>query len=78
MTEYVSINGGTIRKNAILGTNEPPIRWARTRSDQKPRYAHEVEIVGKCRLVYNPKKPILRCGARLVLQAEDGAVRIVR
>jgi hypothetical protein len=78
MTEYVSINGGTIRKNAILGTDDPPIRVARTKSDQKPRYASEIEITGKCRLVYSPKKPILKCGARLVLEAADGSVKILR
>jgi hypothetical protein len=78
MTEYVSINAQVIRKNAICGTDEPPIRIARTKSDQKPRYAHEIEIVGPCRLVYSPKKPILKCGARLVLEAEAGAIKVVR
>lgn len=78
MTEYVSINAGTIRKNAISGANEPPIRVAKSRNDQRPRYAHSIEIEGKCRLTYRPKRPILKCGARLVIEAEDGAVRIVR
>lgn len=78
MTEYVSINAGTIRKNAITGSNDPPIRIARGKSDQKPRYAHSIEIKGECRLSYRPKRPILRCGARLVIEAKDGAVRIVR
>jgi hypothetical protein len=78
MAEYVSINAGTIRKNAVTGSNEPPIRIARSKSDKKPRYAHAIEITGKCKLIYSPRKPILRCGARLVLQAEDGAVKVRR
>ena len=78
MTEYVSINAGIIRLNAINGTDLPPIRIARTKSDQKPRYAREIEINGKCKLVYSPKKPILKCGARLVLETGDGFVRVVR
>jgi hypothetical protein len=78
MTEYVSINAGVIRLNAIQGTDLPPIRVARTKSDQKPRYASEIEITGKCRLTYSPKKPILKCGARMVLEAPDGSVKILR
>lgn len=65
---YVSINGHTIRKNAVLGTDDPPIRIARTKS--------EVVIDGPSRLLYSPAKPILRCGARLVLETDE--VYIVR
>lgn len=72
---FVSINGQTIRRNAVLGTDEPPIRIARTPSDSKPRYAHEVKL-GPSRLVYSPKKPIMRCGARLVLETDY--VEVVR
>lgn len=73
---YISVNAHTIRKNAIHGTNEPPIRIARTRSDKMPKYAHEVELIGKSKLVYDAKKKILACGARLVLIADD--VKIIR
>lgn len=73
---YVSINSHTIRKNAKHGTNEPPIRIAKTRSDSKPRYAHEIEIIGSSRLIYDPCKAIMKCGARLVLEAKG--VRIVK
>ncbi len=74
--KYISINGHTIRKNAVAGTTEPPIRIARTKSDAKPTYASEVEIVGPARLVYDPCKARIRCGARLVLECAD--VRVVR
>lgn len=74
--KYVSINGHTIRANAVRGTTEPPIRIARTKSDTKPAYASEIEIVGPARLVYDPCKAIMRCGARLVIECAD--VRVVR
>lgn len=78
MTEYVSINAGTIRKNAVTGSDDAPIRIARSKSDQKPRYAKEIKITAPCKLTYRPEKPILRCGARLVIEAPDGAVKILR
>jgi hypothetical protein len=69
--KFVSINGNTIRAR---GDN--PIRIARSRNDQKPVYANEIEIVGKARLVYDPTKAIMRCGARLVLVCDD--VKVTR
>ncbi len=53
---YVSINGHTIRANAKHGTDEPPIRIARSRSDRKPIYAHEIALEGPSRLIYSPHK----------------------
>jgi hypothetical protein len=74
---YISINGHTIRANAVLGTDKPPIRIARTKSDKQPQYAHEIEIEGPSKLIYSPDKPIVSCGARLVLVTEH-PVKIVR
>jgi hypothetical protein len=70
--KFVSINGQTVRKR---GDN--PIRIARTPSDQKPEYANEVDILDvwgnvAARLVYDPGKKIMRCGARLVLECPHG------
>ncbi len=73
---YVSINGHTIRKNAVTGSAEPPIRIARSKNDTRPTYASEIEIVGPARLVYDPRKAIMRCGARLVIECAD--VKVVR
>jgi hypothetical protein len=69
--KFVSINGHTIRKRG-----DQPIRIAKSRSDQKPVYANEVEIVGPARLVYDRDNSIMRCGARLVLECAD--VKVVR
>lgn len=75
---YVSINAQVIRRNATKGTDDPPIRIARLRNDRKPRYAHEVEIDGPSRLVYDKDNRILACGARLVLQTYDDCVKVIR
>ncbi|HRF08506.1 MAG TPA: hypothetical protein PL193_07670 [Xanthobacteraceae bacterium] len=75
---FVSINACVIRANARNGTDLPPIRIARSRSDAKPLYAREIAINGPCRLVYTPDGRILRCGARMVLTAEYEHVEIVR
>lgn len=75
--QYVSINGHIIRKNAKHGTNIAPIRIAKSRSDKKPQYAHEITITGASRLLYSPDKPILSCGARLVIEASMGTVQVV-
>ena len=69
--KYVSINAHTIRHNATHGTDDPPIRVARSANDTKPVYARELKILGPARLVYDPQKIIMRCGARLVLECTD-------
>lgn len=74
--KYVSINGHTIRSNARTGAAVPPIRIAKSRSDAKPTYANEVEILGPATLVYDPGKALMRCGARMVLQCRD--VKVLR
>ena len=76
--DYVSINSHTIRSNAKHGLNAPPIRVASSRNDPKPRYAKEIKINGPSRLVYSPEGAILKCGARLVIEAIAGTVEIVR
>lgn len=73
---YVSINSHVIRSNAKNGTNAPPIRIAKNKSDPSPVYAREIEIDGPSRLIYNSKNPIMKCGARLVLEASN--IRITR
>jgi hypothetical protein len=73
---YISINGNTIRRNSKNHTNEPPIRIACKPNDSKPQYAHEIEILGSSRLIYDPENRIMKCGARLVLEAED--IKIVK
>lgn len=73
---YISINSHVVRSNTKHGRDDPPIRIARTRSDRSPTYAREIRIDGPSRLVYDPNRAILNCGARLVLVADR--VEVVR
>ena len=54
-----------IRKNTKEGTEDPPITIKCGRDNH---YCSEVTIQGESRLIYSPHKPILSCGARLILE----------
>lgn len=73
---YISISGPVIRKNAINGTNNPPIRIARSQSDAYPVYARDIQIYGPSKLLYSAREPLMRCGARLVLVAAYDDVKV--
>ena len=55
-----------IRANKKNGTNEPVITVKTYKSNT---YAHEVEILGKSKVVYSPDKP-LSCGARVWIETD--------
>jgi len=59
-----------IRHNKKYGTNKPVITVKTSKSNN---YAHEVDILGKSKLVYKPTKP-LPCGARVWIETEDKVV----
>ncbi len=77
MVSWVVINRHVIRENAKTGSNKPPIRITRGKYG-KPHYAHEIRIDGSCRLIYDAKKPVLPCGARLAIRCDDQDIRILR
>ena len=56
-----------IRHNKKHGTNKPVITVKTSKSNN---YAHEVDILGKSKLVYRPLKP-LPCGARVWIETES-------
>ena len=74
---YISINGHTIRSNSKNGTKIPPIRIAKKKNDSKPIYASRIKITEPCELIYDSEQHILKCGARLVIEAPDGSVQIL-
>lgn len=76
MTTWINVNKHVIAANAKHGRNDPPIRIAKGKSG-KPIYAHEIEIAGPSRLIYDADKPVLKCGARLAI-ATESEVRILR
>ena len=60
-----------IRSNKKNGTNDPVINVKTYKSNT---YGHEVEILGKSKVVYSPDKP-LSCGARVWIET-DGEVLV--
>lgn len=73
MKAVIHVNQATIRKNAKLGTDDPPII---IRTHKGREVARSVEIVGSSRVVYRPHKP-LDCGARLWIECDYTQVQIV-
>lgn len=76
MTTFININKHVIAKNAKHRTNDPPIRVAKGKHG-KPVYAHEIEIEGPSRLIYDADKALLPCGARLAI-ATEAEVKVIR
>jgi hypothetical protein len=64
---YVNVNKHKIAGNAKNGTDEPPIRISSSKSGSG-EYAHEIELPAGSRILYSAHKPILKCGARLVIE----------
>ena len=72
---YIHVNQHKIRANKKNGTDEPVITIKKGSSNT---YCHEVEINGPSRVVYGGNdKPLLSCGARVVIMTEDD-VEILR
>lgn len=67
MSWYVNINKYTIRDNAIRGTDNPPVRVSKGKSG-KGLYCSELELPAGSRIIYSALEPILKCGARLVIE----------
>ena len=71
MKKKIHINMHVIRSNKKNGTNNPVITVKTYKSNT---YGHEVEILGKSKVVYSPDKP-LSCGARVWIET-DGEVLV--
>jgi hypothetical protein len=67
---YVNINQHVLRANTSANGNAPPIRVSKGKSG-KGAYFHSVSLPAGSRLVYDPLKPILKCGARLVIECPE-------
>ena len=61
----IHINQHVIKKNRLKGTDDPPIT---IKFGSENIYASSVTILGPSVLRYSPHKPLLPCGARLVLE----------
>lgn len=66
---YIHVNQHKIRANKKHGTNEPVITVKQGKSN---RYCHEVKINGPSTILYGGNdKPLLSCGARVVIETES-------
>lgn len=72
---YININKHVIGKNNRTGSNDPAIRVARTKT-AKPQYFHSVKIMGEVELIQSDK-PLLPCGAKVVLFTEAEVIGTV-
>ena len=67
--KYIHVNQHKIRANKKHGTNEPVIT---IKEGKKNIYCHGVEILGPSKMYYGGNdKPILPCGARVVIETES-------
>ena len=70
--KYIHINMHKIRANKKHGTNEPVITIKDGKYGKTNTYCHEVDILGPSRVIYGGNdKPILPCGARVVIETES-------
>ena len=69
MKTYIHVNQHKIRANKKHGTNEPVIT---VKQGKKNTYCHSVEVMGQSVIRYGGnEKPILPCGARVVIETES-------
>lgn len=73
MKTIVHVNQHVIKANRRDGVNNP-VLTVKTYKDN--RYAHEVEIDGSSKIVYNPEKP-LSCGAHVWIETYN-EVKIIK
>lgn len=72
----MSVNRHVIARNTVTGSADPVISW-RVGKSGKPRYAWGIKIDGPSEVVYDPRRPILKCGARLVIVCDPADVQEV-
>lgn len=67
MKTIIHVNQHVIKANKKNGVNNP-VLTVKTYKDNK--YAHEVEILGPSKIVYQPNKP-LSCGAHVWIETQS-------
>mgnify|MGYP003111206679 CR=1 FL=1 len=66
--KYIHVNQHKIRSNLKHNLNEPVIT---VKTSNKNIYGHQVDILGKSKIIYGNNKPILSCGARVVIETHS-------
>ena len=73
--KYIHVNQHVIRANKKNNANDPVIT---IKQGSTNTYCHEVEIKGPSRMIYSGNdKPILSCGARVVIETESD-IEVIR
>jgi hypothetical protein len=73
---YIHVNQHKIRANLKHGKDDPVIT---VKSGKTNKYCHDVEILGPSRVMYSETdKPILSCGARVVIVTESDVITHLR
>lgn len=67
---YVNINKHTIASNKKKKENAPPIRVSRGKNG-KGEYYHGVSLPAGSVVLYDARKPILKCGAHVVIECPE-------
>lgn len=70
MKKKIHINQHKIRSNSKTGDREPVITVKTYKSNN---YGHEVEVLGPCRVIYSPDKP-LPCGAKVWIETDSEVI----
>jgi len=74
--KYIHVNQHKIRANLKHGTDEPVITIKEGRTN---KYCHDAEILGPSVVRYSDNgKPILACGARVVIETEADVIPHLR
>ena len=72
---YIHVNQHVIRSNKKHNEDNPVIT---IKQGSKNTYCHEVNVKGPSRIIYGGNdKPILNCGARVVIETES-EIEIIR
>tara|TARA_Y100000593_G_C4050340_1_gene209402 strand:- start:98 stop:328 length:231 start_codon:yes stop_codon:yes gene_type:complete len=67
MKTRIHVNQHVIKRNSKTGDREPVITAKTYKSNT---YCNEVEISGKCKVIYRPDNP-LPCGAKVWIETEE-------
>ena len=78
MKTYIHVNQHNVRSNKTKGTDLPVIT---IKQGRKNTYCNELEILGPSKVIYGGEgcdaKPILSCGARVVIETE-AEIKIIK
>ena len=72
MKKYIHINQHVIKSNHKNNKREPVITVKTYNSNT---YGHQVHILGECKVVYSPDKP-LSCGAKVWIETDAEVITI--